>query len=122
MMHEIDLPTMLRETGAVREGHFRLSSGLHSPKYVQCARLLEHPSDASRIGRELGERIRHLQPQRIIAPALGGLIIGYAVAEALGIPMIFTERKEGMMQLRRDFELGSHPRVVIVEDVVTTGK
>lgn len=121
-MKETDLPVMLHETGALLEGHFRLSSGLHSPKYVQCARLLMHPRDASRLGQALGRKLEVLDPGMIAAPALGGLIIGYAVAESLGVPMIFTERKEGQMQLRRGFTLDPGTRVAIVEDVVTTGK
>lgn len=117
-----DLPRLLAETGALLEGHFRLSSGLHSRAYVQCARLLEHPANARAIGAALASRIESWKPQRIVAPALGGLIIGYTVAEALDIPMIFTERKEGAMSLRRGFSLGQRVRAAIVEDVVTTGK
>ncbi len=121
-MNTIDLPALLRETEAVIEGHFRLSSGLHSPKYVQCARLLEHPRNARAVGEALAAELRPFQPDRVIAPAMGGLIIGYAVAEALGVPMIFTERKDGAMQIRRGFRIGNERRAVIVEDVVTTGK
>ncbi len=117
-----DIPQMLRETGALLEGHFRLSSGLHSPQYVQCARLLEHPANATAMGDSLAECLISLEAQRIVAPALGGLIIGYTVADALGLPMIFTERKDGVMQLRRGFEIGERKRVIIIEDVVTTGK
>jgi orotate phosphoribosyltransferase len=118
----LDLPALLQETGALLTGHFRLSSGLHSANYVQCARLLEHPRHAQAIGEALAERIRGLRPQRIVAPALGGVIIGYTVAEALDIPSVFTERKEGVMTLRRGFQLARGERIVIVEDVVTTGK
>lgn len=118
----LDLPALLAETGALLSGHFRLSSGLHSPNYVQCARLLEHPRHAREIGQALGERIRSLDAQRIVAPALGGVIIGYTVAEALDLPFVFTERKEGQMTLRRGFRLEPGVKVVIVEDVVTTGK
>src|SRR5258708_9778385 len=119
----LDLPALLQETGALLSGHFHLSSGLHSPNYVQCARLLEHPRHAKAIGEALAERIRPLmQPQKIVAPALGGVIIGYTVAEALDLPSVFTERKEGEMTLRRGFQLARGERIVIVEDVVTTGK
>lgn len=118
----LDVRALLEQTGALLTGHFRLSSGLHSANYVQCALLLEHPRNAKAIGEELGERVRGLGAQRIVAPALGGVIIGYAVAEALGLPFVFTERKEGQMTLRRGFQLGEGERVVIVEDVVTTGK
>jgi len=118
----LDLPALLAETGALLTGHFRLSSGLHSPNYVQCARLLEHPRNAKALGEALGARVRPLGATRIVAPALGGVIIGYTVAEALGLPFVFTERKEGQMTLRRGFRIAPGERVVIVEDVVTTGK
>jgi orotate phosphoribosyltransferase len=117
-----DTQRLLEETGALLSGHFRLSSGLHSGNYVQCALLLEHPRDAKAIGEALADKVRGLKPAKIVAPALGGVIIGYTVAEALGVPMVFTERKEGQMTLRRGFRLHEGERVVIVEDVVTTGK
>lgn len=118
----LDVLALLNKTGALLQGHFRLSSGLHSPNYVQCALLLEHPRNARALGIALGERIHSLAPQRIVAPALGGVIIGYAAAEALDVPFVFTERKDGAMTLRRGFRIGEGERVVIVEDVVTTGK
>src|SRR5437762_10644777 len=89
----VDLPALLRDTGALLSGHFRLSSGLHSPNYVQCALLLEHPRNAKAIGEALAEKIRPLGAKKIVAPALGGVIIGYTVAEALDVPFLFTERK-----------------------------
>jgi orotate phosphoribosyltransferase len=118
----LDLPALLRETGALLGGHFRLSSGLHSPSYVQCAKLLERPRHANAIGAALAERVRTLGAQKIVAPALGGVVIGFTVAAALDVPSIFTERKDGAMTLRRGFAIGEGERVVIVEDVVTTGK
>jgi len=118
----LDLPALLAETGALLSGHFRLSSGLHSPNYVQCAKLLEHPRNAKAIGEALGDKLRAMNAQKIVAPALGGVIIGYTVAEALDVPSIFTERKDGAMTLRRGFRIGDGERIVIVEDVVTTGK
>jgi orotate phosphoribosyltransferase len=118
----LDLPALLRETGALLSGHFRLSSGLHSPGYVQCALLLEHPHNAKEIGEALAAKLGAMKPAKIVAPALGGVIIGYAVAEASGLPSIFTERKDGAMTLRRGFRIAPDERVVIVEDVVTTGK
>jgi orotate phosphoribosyltransferase len=118
----LDLPALLADTGALLTGHFRLSSGLHSPNYVQCAKLLEHPRNAKAIGAALAEKLRALGAQKIVAPALGGVIIGYTVAEALDLPSIFTERKDGAMTLRRGFRIGDGEKVVIVEDVVTTGK
>jgi orotate phosphoribosyltransferase len=118
----LDVAALLRETGALLTGHFRLSSGLHSPNYVQCALLLEHPRQARAIGQELGEKLRGFGAQKIVAPAMGGVIIGYTVAAALDLPSIFTERKDGQMTLRRGFTIARGERVVIVEDVVTTGK
>jgi orotate phosphoribosyltransferase len=118
----LDLPALLAETGALLSGHFRLSSGLHSPNYVQCAKLLEHPRNAKALGAALAEKLRNLGVQKVVAPALGGVIIGYTVAEALDLPSIFTERKDGAMTLRRGFRIGDGEQVVIVEDVVTTGK
>ncbi|MEA2488265.1 MAG: orotate phosphoribosyltransferase [Acidobacteriota bacterium] len=118
----LDVRALLAETGALLTGHFRLSSGLHSPNYVQCAKLLEHPRDAKAIGQALAEKLRSLEATRIVAPALGGVIIGYTVAEALDLPFVFTERKDGQMQLRRGFTIDDGQKVVIVEDVVTTGK
>ena len=118
----LDLPALLAETGALLSGHFRLSSGLHSPNYVQCARLLEHPRNAKAIGEALAAKLQSSGADKIVAPALGGVIIGYTVAEALDVPMVFTERKDGAMTLRRGFAIGDGEKVVIVEDVVTTGK
>ena len=118
----LDLPQRLAETGALLDGHFRLSSGLHSPNYVQCALLLEKPSNAAELGKALAERVGSLAPQKIVSPALGGVIIGYAVAAALDVPFVFTERKDAVMSLRRGFRIGRGERVVIVEDVITTGK
>ncbi|HVR38798.1 MAG TPA: orotate phosphoribosyltransferase [Thermoanaerobaculia bacterium] len=118
----LDVPALLRETGALLQGHFRLSSGLHSPNYVQCAKLLQHPRNAKALGEELGAKVSAIGADKIVAPALGGVIIGYTVAEALGVPMVFTERKDGEMTLRRGFQIAAGEHVVIVEDVVTTGK
>jgi orotate phosphoribosyltransferase len=118
----LELPSLLRETGALLQGHFRLSSGLHSPTYVQCALLLEHPRNAVAVGEELALAVRSMKPSKIVAPALGGVIIGYTVAQSLGVPFIFTERKGGEMTLRRGFHIEPGESLVIVEDVVTTGK
>ena len=118
----LDVLALLHKTGALLQGHYRLSSGLHSPDYVQCALLLQSPRNAKALGEALAARVRSMRPQKIVAPALGGLIIGYTVAEALDKPMIFTERKDGEMTLRRGFKIREGERIVIVEDVVTTGK
>lgn len=118
----LDVLALLHKTGALLQGHFRLSSGLHSPNYVQCALLLQSPRNAKAIGEALASKVKSMRPQSIAAPALGGLIIGYTVAEALDKPFLFTERKDGVMSLRRGFKLREGERVVVVEDVVTTGK
>ena len=118
----LDVLALLNKTGALLQGHFRLSSGLHSSGYVQCALLLQHPRNAKALGEALARRVRPLKPKKIVSPALGGLIIGYTVAEALDLPLVFTERKDGAMTLRRGFKVAQGERIVIVEDVVTTGK
>ncbi len=117
-----DLLSALEACGALRRGHFLLSSGLHSPAYVQCALLLESPQRAESAGREIAGRLRAHGPESVLAPALGGVIIGYEVARALGVPFRFAERAGDKLALRRGFELGAGERVAIVEDVVTTGK
>ena len=111
--------------GALLDGHFRLSSGLHSPSYLQCALVLQHPVEAEALGRALAEALRArlggARPTAVLSPALGGLIIGHEVARALGVRAIFAERSEGALALRRGFDLAPADRVVIVEDVLTTG-
>lgn len=113
---------LLEESGALRRGHFLLSSGLHSGAYVQCALLLEDPVRSRRVGDELAEELRQYHPDSVLAPALGGVIIGHEVATSLGVPFRFSERKGEEMGLRRGFSLRQGERVVIVEDVVTTGR
>jgi orotate phosphoribosyltransferase len=112
---------VFRSSGALLEGHFRLSSGLHSPGYLQCALVLQHPEHAAVLGRALGDAVRILSPTVVLSPALGGLIIGHEVARALGVRAIFAERQDGAMTLRRGFRLDAIDRVVVIEDVVTTG-
>ncbi len=113
---------MLEESGALRRGHFLLSSGLHSPAYVQCALLLEEPARAQRVGEALAAALGDLAPDSVLSPALGGVIIGHEVAAALGVLFRFTERQGERMALRRGFGLREGERVVVVEDVVTTGR
>jgi orotate phosphoribosyltransferase len=107
--------------GAYLEGHFRLSSGLHSPRYLQCALYLMEPARAEAAGRQLGARLRASAAQLVASPALGGVVIGHEVARALGVPFVFTERQDGAMTLRRGFSIEPGTRVLVVEDVVTTG-
>lgn len=115
--------TQLLETaGAILEGHFQLSSGLHSPRYLQCALALQYPDVASRLGARLADHFRHERVDVVIAPALGGILVGHEVARSLGTRAIFAERQGGVMTLRRGFALRPGERVLAVEDVVTTGR
>jgi orotate phosphoribosyltransferase len=117
----MDVLSLFRQSGALHEGHFKLSSGLHSSGYLQCALVLQHPSHAESLGRSLGDLLRDLNATVVLSPALGGLIIGHEVGRALGVRAIFAERQEKTMSLRRGFTLSADDRVVIIEDVVTTG-
>jgi orotate phosphoribosyltransferase len=112
---------LFRKSGALLEGHFRLSSGLHSDRYLQSALVLQYPEFAEAIGRALAERTQHLQPTVVLSPALGGIVIGQEVGRALGVRAIFVERQDGAMTLRRGFALAPSDRVLVVEDVLTTG-
>jgi len=120
-MNRDELLDLFRRCSALLEGHFRLSSGLHSPGYLQCALVLQHPQHAATLGTALAERVRDLRPSTVLSPALGGLIIGHEVARALGARAIFAEREDGVLRLRRGFGFTEAERVVVVEDVVTTG-
>jgi len=113
---------MLEASGALRRGHFLLSSGLHSDAYVQCALLLEDPRRARWAGEALAATLASYRPDSVLSPALGGVIIGHEVAAALQVPFRFSERKGESMGLHRGFALRPGERVVIVEDVITTGK
>ena len=119
------LEAQLREEGALLSGHFKLSSGLHSDTYVQCARFLRKPELAAPAMAVLASRLRAagLVPDVVVGPAMGGVVVSYELARQLGVPSLFTERDaNGEMTLRRGFTLGPGERVVIAEDVVTTGK
>jgi orotate phosphoribosyltransferase len=112
---------LFRRSGALLEGHFRLSSGLHSGHYLQSALVLQYPEFAAQLGDAVAERTRHLDPTVVLSPALGGIVIGQEVGRALGVRAIFAERQEGKLTLRRGFTLSPLDRVLIVEDVITTG-
>jgi orotate phosphoribosyltransferase len=116
-----ELLDLYRRSGALLEGHFRLTSGLHSPGYLQCALVLQQPRDAEALGRAIADRTRDLRPTVVLSPALGGIVIGHEVGRALGVRAIFAERQDGALMLRRGFVLGENDRVLVVEDVVTTG-
>ncbi len=115
---------ILKETEALLEGHFILSSGLHSNKYIQCAKLLSHPKKAEAICISLSEKIkkRYDKIDTILSPAMGGVIIGYEIGRLLKTKTIFAERVDGQLILRRDFKIEKNSNVLIVEDVITTGK
>ncbi len=119
---EESLQGLLEQSGAFKSGHFQLSAGGHSPAYVQCALLLQRPDHATRVGQLLASRLVRHEPEAVISPALGGIVIGYEVARSLQVPFRFTERVDGLMTLRRGFSVAPHERIVVVEDVVTTGK
>ncbi|HBB87307.1 MAG TPA: orotate phosphoribosyltransferase [Blastocatellia bacterium] len=110
-----------RQTGALLEGHFLLTSGLHSAVYLQCALVLQHPRTAEEFGREIANHFRDANIQTVAAPAIGGIVIGHEVARALGARFIWTERENGKMILRRGFSLAPGEKILVVEDVVTTG-
>jgi orotate phosphoribosyltransferase len=126
MPQPVTILDLFRASGAYLEGHFRLTSGLHSPNYLQCALVLRHPPVAEDLGHRLADAIRPLCPETpalVVSPALGGLIIGHEVARALGTPFLFTERdpETRKMVLRRGFSIEPGQTAVVVEDVITTG-
>jgi orotate phosphoribosyltransferase len=123
-MGDLDRDSLLqlfRESGALLEGHFRLSSGLHSSGYLQCALVLQDPAVAGTLGAAVAAQVRELRPEVVLSPALGGVIIGHEVARALGVRALFAERQDGRLTLRRGFQLVPAERVLVVEDVITTG-
>jgi orotate phosphoribosyltransferase len=116
-----ELLDLFRRSGGLLEGHFRLTSGLHSSGYLQCALVLQHPPHAEALGRAIADRTRDLRPSVVLSPALGGVVIGHEVARALGARALFAERQDGALTLRRGFVIGETDRVLVVEDVLTTG-
>lgn len=112
---------LFRRVGALLEGHFKLSSGLHSPGYLQSALVLQYPSEAEALGAALAEQVLNLKPDLVMSPALGGIVIGQEVGRALGVRAVFAERQDGTLTLRRGFSVDAGERVLVVEDVVTTG-
>ena len=120
-MTDTDVLDLFRRAGALLEGHFKLSSGLHSDRYLQSALVLQYPDFAEELGRALAARLEHLQPTVVLSPALGGIVIGQEVGRALQVRSIFAERQDGKLTLRRGFTLSPSDRAVVVEDVITTG-
>lgn len=122
MASQEELLDLFRKSGALLDGHFRLSSGLHSAGYLQCALVLQHPPSAERLGQAIAAHTKMLGASVVLSPALGGVIIGHEVGRALGVRAPFAERQDGVLMLRRGFVLSEMDRVLVVEDVLTTGK
>lgn len=118
---ELNVLEMIDKAEAFLKGHFLLTSGLHSGKYLQCALLLRYPAYAEELCNRLASKFKYEKIDLVVGPAYGGIIVAYELARALGVRAIFTERKEGMMQLRRNFRIEKGERVLVAEDVVTTG-
>lgn len=120
-MTEKEIKELLIETDVIQEGHFVLSSGRHADTYMQCAKVLQYPEHASALAAEIADKWDKEKIDLVIGPALGGVVLSYAAAEELGVRSIFSERKNGEMKIRRGFEIKDGEKVLVVEDVVTTG-
>lgn len=120
-MEDKEILEIFKKTNALLTGHFKLSSGFHSEKYLQCALMLQYPKYAKKLCQELAKRFEKEKPTVVVGPAIGGILVSYEVAKALGCRSIFTEREEGKMVLRRGFDIKESDKVLVVEDVVTTG-
>jgi len=120
-MDKNDILEIFRSTGALLEGHFVLTSGRHSDTYFQCAKVLQYPEYLTLFGRIIADHFEDYKIDTVISPAIGGIVVGTDVGRQLGVKTIFTERKEGIMKLRRGFEIEKGERILIVEDVLTTG-
>lgn len=112
---------ILERLGALHTGHFRLTSGRHSDKYMQCAKLFEHPRESEELCRDLADQFKGDRIDAVAGPAIGGIIMAYEVARALDVRNVFAEREDGVMKFRRGFKVEPGERVLVVEDVVTTG-
>ncbi len=121
MLSDETILQIFRDTKALLEGHFELSSGLHSQRYIQCARVLQYPEYASILCQQLSKKFRHLGVTTVIGPALGAVVVAQEMGRALSVRSIFSERKDGKMTLRRGFELAMGEKILAVEDVITTG-
>ncbi len=119
---EKEIWEILKKTGAILNGHFLLSSGIHSDGYIQCARMLQYPYHADRVLKLIAQKVKHLDIEIVVGPALGGIIVAYELGRQLHKKAMFAERKDGIMQFRRGFVIRPGEKVLITEDVVTTGK
>ncbi len=120
-MTQEQILTIFNETGALLQGHFQLTSGLHSPQYFQCAKVLQHPRHTTQLCAHVAQHFSGAKVDVVIAPAIGGIVVGQEVGRVLNARTVFAERKDGVLQLRRGFELKPGERVLVCEDVVTTG-
>ncbi len=120
-MNSDQILEQFKQSDALLDGHFILSSGLHSPNYLQCALALQYPADAAQFARAIAGKLAAEQFDTVASPAIGGLIIGYETAKALNVRFIWTERQDGVMTLRRGFSVKKDERILVVEDVITTG-
>lgn len=120
-LHEAELLSMFRETGVLLDGHFLLTSGRHSPQFLQCSQLMQYPDRAARVAAALAEPFAATGVDSVVGPAMGGIILAYEVARQLGARAMFTEKQDGELVLRRGFELKRCEHVLVVEDAVTTG-
>ncbi len=121
-MIKVDVVDILKKSDALLEGHFLLSSGKHSNRYIQCAKVLRFPQYAQEVLSTVVEQIKDLEIDLVVGPAMGGVIVSYELGRQLNKETVFTERKDGVMELRRGFEVKPGARIIIAEDVVTTGK
>lgn len=117
-----EIKTLLTEFNGLLSGHFCLTSGLHSDTYFQCAKLYEHPEVVARLGKDLAKKLEGIEFDTIISPAIGAIIMGFETAKQAGKRFLFVERKDGVLQLRRDYKLKKGEKVIIVEDVITTAR
>lgn len=121
MLSKEEVLKVFTDAGALLEGHFRLTSGRHSNQYMQCAQVLKFPEYAEKLCKDMAEKFSDQKVDLVVGPAMGGIIVSYEVARALGVPSIFCEREQGEMKLRRGFTIEPGTKVLVVEDVVTTG-
>jgi orotate phosphoribosyltransferase len=121
MAQQQEILDIFKQTHALLEGHFQLTSGLHSAQYFQCAKVLQYPNHAEKLCGLIAQHFLNSKPDVVIAPALGGIVVAQEVGRQLHTRTIFTERKDGTMQLRRGFEINTGERVIVCEDVITTG-
>lgn len=121
MLDKDSIMDIFMRTGAVMKGHFLLTSGLHSDTYIQCARVLQYPEYTAKLTGVIAGTFKHESIDLVVGPAVGGILVAYEVARQLGVPALFTEREDGVMTLRRGFDISPGKRVLVAEDVVTTG-